>query len=148
MTTSRERIESDLQYLAEHPPVSCSVDVLEDIYHLKASFLGPEDSPYSGGIFEVDVILDDAYPFVPPTLKFLTKIYHPNVGEDGSVSLHLLGEKWTLETKLSDLLLGVAALLAVPNCDDPKEPEIAHMYKTNQAEFESIAKEWTRKYGK
>lgn len=29
---------------------------------------------------------------------------------------------------------------------DPLVPELAHMYKTDRARYESTAREWTRKY--
>ena len=31
---------------------------------------GPQDSPYEGGLFYVDIELDDQYPFAPPKMKF------------------------------------------------------------------------------
>ena len=40
---------------------------------------GPEESPYEGGVFYVDIQLTDAYPFEPPKMRFMTKVWHPNV---------------------------------------------------------------------
>lgn len=37
-------------------------------------------------------------------------------------------------------------MLTDPNPDDPLVPEIAHKYKTDRAEYEQTAREWTRKY--
>jgi len=44
------------------------------------------------------------------------------------------------------VLLSICSLLNDPNPDDPLVPEIAHLYKTNRAEYEKTAKEWCRKY--
>lgn len=34
---------------------------------------GPDDTPYAGGIFQVDIIIPSDYPFSPPKMKFITK---------------------------------------------------------------------------
>lgn len=51
----------------------------DDLTHLKGSFKGPPGTPYEGGTFQIDVRLASDYPFKPPTMKFDTKIWHPNV---------------------------------------------------------------------
>ena len=38
---------------------------------------GPEDSLYAGGVFFIIVNMTEDYPFTPPEINFLTKIYHP-----------------------------------------------------------------------
>ncbi len=50
-----------------------------------------------------------------------------------------------LLTSLS-VLLSISSLLTDPNPDDPLDPEIAHIYKTNKGKFENTAREWTAKY--
>lgn len=47
--------------------------------HLKGTFSGPPDSPYAGGTYEVDIKIPDKYPFKPPSMFLITKIWHPNV---------------------------------------------------------------------
>ena len=44
------------------------------------------------------------------------------------------------------VLLSICSMLTDPNPDDPLVPEIAHVYKTDRARYESTAREWTRKY--
>ena len=47
-------------------------------------FAGPVGSPFEGGVFHFHLVLDN-YPFKPPSVVFKTKVYHPNVGEDGKI---------------------------------------------------------------
>lgn len=47
-----------------------------------------QDTPYEGGVFRVDITLDDQYPFVPPKMRFLTRVWHPNVSsQSGAICL-------------------------------------------------------------
>jgi ubiquitin-conjugating enzyme (huntingtin interacting protein 2) len=59
--------------------VSVSVCDGSDLSHLKGEFLAPPDTPYAGGLFVIDIILPDEYPFKAPAMKFVTKIWHPNI---------------------------------------------------------------------
>jgi len=56
--------------------------------HLRGTVKGPEGTVYDGGFFEVDIQLPPAYPFEPPKMKFLTKIWHPNISsQTGAICL-------------------------------------------------------------
>ncbi len=55
-------------------------------------YAGPKDTPYDGGVFKVDIQLDDQYPFVPPKMKFTTRVWHPNVSsQSGAICLDVSG---------------------------------------------------------
>lgn len=43
-----------------------------------------------GGIFKLELFLTDDYPMVPPKIRFLTQIYHPNVDKLGRICLDVL----------------------------------------------------------
>jgi ubiquitin-conjugating enzyme (huntingtin interacting protein 2) len=51
----------------------------EDLTHLRGQFFGPPDTPYEGATYVVDIKIPTEYPFRPPQMKFITKIWHPNV---------------------------------------------------------------------
>ncbi|KAL4854049.1 Protein PEROXIN-4 [Chlorella vulgaris] len=40
---------------------------------------GPIDTPYEGGMFELAIVVPDQYPLVAPSVRFRTKIFHPNI---------------------------------------------------------------------
>lgn len=43
------------------------------VLFLHQTLKGPDDTPYAGGIFEVDINIPNDYPFSPPKMKFITK---------------------------------------------------------------------------
>ena len=53
--------------------------VNEDLYHWVAKLIPPQESPYYGGKFKIDIKFDNDYPFQMPKCKFITPIYHPNI---------------------------------------------------------------------
>ena len=62
----------------------------EDLYQWKAFMVGPQQTPYAGGIFELEIKLSKDYPFKPPKVRFVTPIYHANVNVDGHLWLDIL----------------------------------------------------------
>ena len=70
---------SDLRLDADHSGVTASQYDEADFNHLRGTLPGPPDTPYAGGTFIVDIRIPESYPFKPPTIKFETKIWHPNV---------------------------------------------------------------------
>jgi ubiquitin-conjugating enzyme (huntingtin interacting protein 2) len=46
-----------------------------------------QGTPYEGGKFYVDIIVPENYPFVPPKMKFVTKLWHPNVSSASGMHL-------------------------------------------------------------
>jgi ubiquitin-conjugating enzyme (huntingtin interacting protein 2) len=60
----------------------------ENLKHLKGTVKGPEGTVYDGGVFEIDISLPSSYPFEPPKMKFITKIWHPNISsQTGAICL-------------------------------------------------------------
>jgi len=108
--------------------------------------MGPSDSPYAGGVFNVTIEFPVDYPFKPPRIMFKTKIYHPNINAQGFICLDILKQNWSPALTISKALLSILSMLTDPNPDDPLMPDIAQQYKTNRAEYEQKAREWTQQY--
>jgi len=110
-----------------------------------ATIIGPSDSPYEGGVFFLEIHFPNDYPFKPPKVKFLTKVYHPNVASSGAICLDILKDEWSPALTVSKVLLSICSLLTDPNPDDPLVPEIAQLFKTDRKAYEENARAWTQK---
>eukprot|EP01036_Dinobryon_divergens_P029982 gene29982-39160_t len=142
-----KRIQRELQELGRDPPANCSAGPIgDDLFHWQATIMGPDECPYTGGVFFLDIHFPADYPFKPPKVSFVTKIYHCNINSNGGICLDILKEQWSPALTISKVLLSICSLLTDPNPDDPLVPEIAQKLKTNRVEHDKTAREWTAKY--
>ncbi len=142
-----KRITKELAELAKDPPANCSAGPIDDdMYHWQATIVGPSDSPYQGGLFFLNIHFPIDYPFKPPKVTFITKIYHPNINSNGGICLDILKDQWSPALTISKVLLSISSLLTDPNPDDPLVPDIANLFKTDRNKYNNNAKEWTRKF--
>jgi ubiquitin-conjugating enzyme E2 D/E len=79
----------------------------DDLFHWQATIMGPEESPYTGGVFFLDIHFPADYPFKPPKVSFTTRIYHCNINSNGGICLDILKDQWSPALTISKVLLSV-----------------------------------------
>lgn len=148
MSIRLKRLKKDLQEITSDPPSHVSAGPIDDSnFELwEATIMGPSDSPYAGGVFKLDILFPENYPFKPPKIVFKTKIFHPNINKYGSICLDILNVKWSPAMSISKVLLSIVSLLTDPNPDDPLEKDIAILYNNNREEYKKQARNYTIKY--
>ncbi|EIE21157.1 binding protein [Coccomyxa subellipsoidea C-169] len=129
------RIVKETQRLMSEPAPGISASPCEDnLRYFNVIILGPHNTPYEGmQQFSCKV-------------RFLTKIYHPNIDKLGRICLDILKDKWSPALQIRTVLLSIQALLSAPNPDDPLAENVAKHWKDNEKEAVEMAKKWTHSY--
>ena len=66
----------------------------------RGKICGPIDSPYYGGYYYLEIKFTEDYPFCPPKVTFLTRIYHPNISPSGLVCVDILTKEFVTKQSL------------------------------------------------
>ncbi|KAF9393348.1 Ubiquitin-conjugating enzyme E2 T [Podila verticillata] len=147
------RMRKELEELEDSPREGIVCYPIDDnITHLQAEVSGPEDTPYFGGTFKIDIQIPERYPMEPPNCQFLTRVYHPNIDDQGRICLDILKKppkgNWGPAMSVPTVLLSLRLLLANPNPDDPLLVEVAAEYKEHRELFRHKAAKYTQQYAK
>ncbi|XP_036790135.1 ubiquitin-conjugating enzyme E2 K-like isoform X7 [Oncorhynchus mykiss] len=119
------------------------VDLVDENFtELRGEIAGPPDTPYEGGRFQLEIKIPETYPFNPPKVRFITKIWHPNISSvtgaicldilkdqcsvTGAICLDILKDQWAAAMTLRTVLLSLQALLAAAEPDDPQDAVVAN----------------------
>ncbi|XP_072040431.1 ubiquitin-conjugating enzyme E2 K-like [Amphiura filiformis] len=137
VTTSEEYAKSQIK-----------IDIVDsDLTELRGEIVGPPDTPYEGGRYLLEIKIPETYPFNPPRVRFLTKIWHPNISSvTGAICLDILKDQWAAAMTLRTVLLSLQALLSAAEPDDPQDAVVAKQYKESPDAFLRTAKHWAQAY--
>ncbi|KAF8394101.1 hypothetical protein HHK36_020306 [Tetracentron sinense] len=140
------RLRNEIEETKKYLPAHCSCGpVADDIFQWRGAIMGPADTPFEGGVFFISIHFPKNYPTRPPKLKFLTKVYHPNIDEDGTIHIDILKDNWAPCITIPFLLLSICSFLPDPNADDRLNP-VSNLYQNERKRYEEKARAWTRKY--
>eukprot|EP00484_Ammonia_sp_Unknown_P023920 CAMPEP_0197036890 /NCGR_PEP_ID=MMETSP1384-20130603/14251_1 /TAXON_ID=29189 /ORGANISM="Ammonia sp." /LENGTH=154 /DNA_ID=CAMNT_0042467117 /DNA_START=103 /DNA_END=567 /DNA_ORIENTATION=- len=145
--TFPKRIMKEIQRFKNCPPGIAIKAHEENLRYFDIEIKGPPDTPYEGGLFKLEMFLDNTWPMKPPKCRFLTRIYHPNVDAVGRICLSILKPaNWSPALTIPKVCLSIQSLLQEPNPDDPLDNKVAAVWKSNLPAAEKTAKEWTQIY--
>ena len=144
-----DKIQTELKDLKLDTDSACKLDsVGNSTNQLIGQIVGPTGTPYEGGTYQLSFDIPTDYPFSPPKVKFITKVWHPNVSSvTGAICLDVLKDNWSSTLTLQSVMLSVQALMSAPEPDKPQDAGVvASQYKHYREKFKQIAQYWAHKY--
>ncbi|KAJ7079571.1 ubiquitin-conjugating enzyme [Mycena belliarum] len=135
-------LRRQLTELTKHPVEGFSAGLVDDdnLYEWEILVIGPPDTLYEGGFFKARLTFPTEFPLLPPKMRFITPMWHPNIYPDGVVCVSILhapgddqygyedaGERWMPVHTVESILISVISLLSsdTPNLDSPANLDAA-----------------------
>ncbi|CAF0882875.1 unnamed protein product [Rotaria sp. Silwood1] len=143
-TTAQRRLMRDLRDLTQNPVegINAAPVSADNIFQWNAILDGPEDSLFEDASFVLTLKFPQDYPNHPPDVKFVTKVFHPNIYMDGSICLDILQQRWSASLDVSTLLISIRSLLTDPNPASPANSEAAMLYQNHRRDYERRVREY------
>jgi ubiquitin-conjugating enzyme E2 A len=91
--------------------------------------------PSPSGTFKLLLEMTEDYPNKPPAVRFLSKIFHPNVYNDGKICLDILQNQWSPIYDIAAILTSIQSLLSDPNPASPANAEASQLFERNRMEY-------------
>ena len=121
----------------------------DDLFKWNVLFEGPEDTLYEGGYFKARLQFPEDYPNSPPTMTFLSKMWHPNIYPDGKVCISILHapghdemnmqekpeEKWRPILGVESVLMSVISMLNDPNIESPANLDASVQFRDDRSAY-------------
>lgn len=145
-----KRLAGDLKNLKKKPIEGITAGLIDenDLTKWKGRVEGAKGTPFEGGYFHFKINIPENYPFEPPEVKMITKVYHPNINyESGNICVNILKkDNWTSTNSIQSVLLSLQGLLSNPNTKDPLMGEINNIYLEDIDKYNETVREWVKLY--
>lgn len=140
------------------PGISCGL-VNNNVFEWEVMLMLPDESGglYGGGCFKTTLTFPAEYPLLPPKMKFVTPIWHPNIYKTGEVCISILhppeedkygyesaAERWSPVQTPETILLSVISMLSSPNDESPANIEAGKMWREDPAAFKKKVRKCVR----
>ncbi|CAB1317181.1 unnamed protein product [Coregonus sp. 'balchen'] len=144
VASSQKALMLEMKSLQEEPVEGFRITLVDeaDLYNWEVAIFGPPNTHYEGGYFKARIKFPIDYPYSPPAFRFLTKMWHPNIYENGDVCISILhppvddpqsgelpSERWNPTQNVRTILLSVISLLNEPNTFSPANVDASVMYR-------------------
>ncbi|CAN8064139.1 unnamed protein product [Agarophyton chilense] len=119
---------------------------------------GPPDTLYEGGLFKAKLSFPPDYPYMPPTMRFISDMWHPNIYKDGRVCISILhapgsdpnqyenaSERWLPVHTVESILVSVISMLSCPNDESAANLDAAKEWRDTPEIFKKKVRETVRR---
>ncbi|OIR57980.1 MAG: ubiquitin conjugating enzyme E2 [Amphiamblys sp. WSBS2006] len=136
-TNARKRLMKDMKEIrgkGEEDGVYAEPNP-DNIMSWKGIIRGPEGTPYEGGVFQVEISFTEEFPFSSPRVRFVSRMFHPNIYADGNICLDILSSRWSPSLTVHGLLISIRSLLHDPNPSSPANGDAASLFRNSKEKY-------------
>lgn len=120
----------------------------DDIHHWEVVIFGPKETPFESGIFRAEMRFPIQYPEEPPTFKFITPMWHPNIDKEGNVCISILhksgnddfgyedlNERWMPVRSAESVIMSIVCLLDSPNSESSANQDAGFQFREDPSAY-------------
>lgn len=137
-------LQKEFKEISENPVEGFRVKLMDDsdLFNWEVVIFGPPKTLYEGGYFKAKLTFPIEYPYSPPTMSFLSRMFHPNIYMNGIVCISILHapgedphseelpfERWNPTQNVRTILLSVISLLTEPNINSAAHVDASVQYR-------------------
>jgi ubiquitin-conjugating enzyme E2 G1 len=149
MSAAARILQKQFREIESDPSAGFSAGLVDDnIFKWRVTIIGPPRTPYESGIFPAILDFPPEFPDLPPKMRFICPMYHPNIRDTGEVCISILhppgqdvieyehaSERWLPIHTVESILLSVISMLSDPNCESPENVDAARTYNNDRKEY-------------
>ena len=142
-SAATKALQQELKSIQKEPLEGFTINLVNDnLFEWEVAIFGPPNTLYQGGYFKSHIKFPSDYPYSPPTVRFATKMWHPNIYENGDVCISILhppvddptntelpSEKWNPAQNVRTVMMSIISLLNEPNTFSPANVDASVMYR-------------------
>ena len=140
MSLATLRLTRELAKLKQETMDGIEINETNDIMHWYAHIMGPPETPFEHGDFKLEIKFNSEYPVKPPSVKFVSPIFHPNVYRDGKICVDILQGEWSPAQNIRSILISIRSLLMDPNPNSPANRDAAKLFVNDFEEYSKRVK--------
>mmetsp|Transcript_6160 Transcript_6160/g.16565 ORF Transcript_6160/g.16565 Transcript_6160/m.16565 type:complete len:166 (-) Transcript_6160:178-675(-) len=153
-------LRKQLKELSRNPIEGFSAGLIDDVnvFEWEIMIMGPPDTMYEGGFFRAHMGFPKDYPNNPPSVRFVSEMWHPNVYADGKVCISILhspgddpmgyeqaNERWSPVQTVETIMLSIISMLSSPNDESPANIDAAKQFREDLPGFRKKVSQCVRK---
>mmetsp|Transcript_4226 Transcript_4226/g.17381 ORF Transcript_4226/g.17381 Transcript_4226/m.17381 type:complete len:166 (-) Transcript_4226:1351-1848(-) len=153
-------LRKQLKELSRNPIEGFSAGLIDDsnVFEWEIMIMGPPDTMYEGGFFRAKMVFPKDYPNNPPSVQFVSEMWHPNVYDDGNVCISILhspgddplgyeqaNERWSPVQTVETIMLSIISMLSSPNDESPANIDAAKQFREDLPGFRKKVSQCVRK---
>ncbi|XP_034247067.1 NEDD8-conjugating enzyme UBE2F-like [Thrips palmi] len=146
----------EVQEMEQTLPGTCHVNFENpnELFNITLT-VSPDEGYWAGGTFHFHIYVTEDYNMAPPEVKCLTKLWHPNISEEGDICLSLLRQNsidslgWAPTRRIKDVVWGLNSLFTdLLNFDDPLNLQATELYLKDKEAFRQKVNDYVKQYAK
>lgn len=130
----RIQIELDRLELPKNNEIKLIIPNKDNLENINFE-ISPKKGFWFGATYLFNFNIPDNYPMIPPNIKCLNKIYHPNIDYSGNICINILKTDWSPCSNIEQILNYLLQIFYCPNGGDSNNKQAGKEFNTNIDKF-------------